>query len=184
MARKKQDAENVPDSTQPDSAMTTEATTVETAAEEKAAKPAKIKEVGEKKTGQALLDFVQANQGASGEDLALGAGYFTKITDPETGETQTRIHKNEFFKCLTEASAGIVIPATRRSYSGPRNRAPVIKIGKGGNCVVGSRHTAVAGFEPSSRVQVTAEAGRIILVPFEGSPDEAEVDSTDEDMEL
>lgn len=179
MARKKQDAETVLDPTQLDSEMTTETATVETAAEE-TAKPAKIKTVGEKKTGQALLDYAQANQGANGDDLAFGAGYYTEITDPETGETQTRIHRNEFFKKLAEASAGIKIPDARRSYASRRNRAPVIKVGKGGNCVVGSRHSAIAGFEPGSRVQVTAEAGRIILTPFEGSAEDADVEGDDE----
>ncbi len=160
--------------------MTTEAATVETAAEENAAKPAKIKTVGEKKIGQALLDYTQANQGATGADLAYGAGYYTDITDPETGETQTRIHQNEFFKRLAEASAGIEIPDTRRSYSSRPNRAPVIKVGKLGTCVVGSRHSGVAGFKAGSRVQVTAENGKITLTPFEGAIDDAGTEEEDE----
>lgn len=160
MARKKQGAEAVLDPTETDSEMATE-----TIAPETESKSNKVKVTGERKVGQELLAYVQENQGVPGDELAYGAGYYTKTTDPETGETNTRIHKNEFFKAVTEASTGIVIPAAKRAYTSRRGRAPIVTIGKSGNCVVGARHSAVAGFEPGSKVRVTAEAGRIVLEP-------------------
>lgn len=174
MARKKQEESAVLDPTSTDNEMPTETLTAEAASQADASK-AKVKVTGERKVGQELLDFVQENQGLPGEELAFGAGYYTKIIDQETGETQTRFHKNEFFKAVTEASTGIVIPAAKRAYTSRRGRAPVITVGKTGNCVVGARHGAIAGFGPGSKVQVTAEEGKIILTASEA------VEATEED---
>lgn len=182
MARKKQDSETVLESTQLDPEMTSEVNANETATEEKSSKKTRV--TGDRKTGQELLDYAQANQGATGEELAFGAGYYTTTSDTETGETQTRVHKNEFFKSLTEASSGIVIPAARRAYTSRRNRAPIVTIGKNGNCVIGSRHSAVAGFAPGSRVQVTAEEGRIIVTPLDEASAAAADTEADDDMDL
>jgi hypothetical protein len=180
MARKKQDsATAVLDPIETDSEMSVEAIAPEAP---EAAKSSKVKVGGERKAGQELLDYVQANQGVAGDELAFGAGYYTKITDAETGETQTRIHKNEFFKAVTEASTGIVIPSARRAYSSRKGRAPIVTVGKTGNCVVGARHSAIAGFEAGSKVQVTAEAGKIILTPLD-SAEAAEVEG-DDDLDL
>jgi len=175
MARKKQDSDTaVLDPIEIDSEMSVEAVAPE------AVKSTKVKVGGERKAGQELLDYVQANQGVAGDELAFGAGYYTKITDAETGETQTRIHKNEFFKALTEASTGIVIPSARRAYSSRKGRAPIVTVGKTGNCVVGARHSAIAGFAPGSKVQVTAEEGKIVLTPMsDAEAAEAEEDDLD-----
>jgi len=177
MARKKQDSDTaVLDPIEIDSEMSVEAVAPE------AVKSTKVKVGGERKAGQELLDYVQANQGVAGDELAFGAGYYTKITDAETGETQTRIHKNEFFKALTEASTGIVIPSARRAYSSRKGRAPIVTVGKTGNCVVGARHSAIAGFAPGSKVQVTAEEGKIVLTPM--SDTEAAEAEGDDDLDL
>lgn len=181
MARKKQDSDTaVLDPIETDSEMSVEAVAPETTAE--AAKSAKVKVGGERKVGQELLDYVQANQGVAGDELAFGAGYYTKITDAETGETQTRIHKNEFFKAVTEASTGIVIPSARRAYSSRKGRAPIVTVGKTGNCVVGARHSAIAGFAPGSKVQVSAEEGKIILTPCTDAEAVAETEEDDLDL--
>lgn len=180
MARKKQDSDTaVLGPIETDSEMSTEAVAPEAT---EAPKSNKVKVGGERKAGQELLDYVQANQGVAGDELAFGAGYYTKITDAETGETQTRIHKNEFFKALTEASTGIVIPSARRAYSSRKGRAPIVTVGKTGNCVVGARHSAIAGFEPGSKVQVTAEEGKIVLTPLDGA--EAAEAEGDDDLDL
>lgn len=178
MARKKQDSDTaVLDPIELDTEMSPETIAAEAA---EAAKTSKVKVGGERKVGQELLDYAQNNQGVPGDELAFGAGYYTKITDAETGETQTRIHKNEFFKALTEASTGLVIPSARRAYSSRKGRAPIVTVGKTGNCVVGARHSAIAGFEPGGKVQVTAEAGKITLTPLSG----AEEASDDDDLDL
>ena len=178
MARKKQDSDTaVLDPIETDSEMSVAAVAPETA---EAIKSNKVKVGGERKAGQELLDYVQANQGVAGDELAFGAGYYTKITDAETGETQTRIHKNEFFKAVTEASTGIVIPSARRAYSSRKGRAPIVTVGKTGNCVVGARHSAIAGFAPGSKVQVSAEEGKIVLTSL-GDVDAAE---RDDDLDL
>lgn len=180
MARKKQDSDTaVLDPIETDSEMSVEAIAPETA---EASKSSKVKVGGERKVGQELLDYVQANQGVAGDELAFGAGYYTKITDAETGETQTRIHKNEFFKAVTEASTGIVIPSARRAYSSRKGRAPIVTVGKTGNCVVGARHSAIAGFAPGSKVQVTAEEGKIVLTSL--SDTEAAGADGDDDLDL
>lgn len=150
-----------------------------TAKEVNSAKLVRVR--GEKKTGQELLDFVKANEGMPVEDLAFNAGYYTKATNAETGETTTTPHKSEFFKAVTEASTGIGFTSTKRTYSTRKGRAPVITVGKLGNCVVGARHSSVAGFEPGSKVSVSSEAGRIVLTPYEGSEPAENADAEDED---
>jgi hypothetical protein len=182
MARKKQDSDTaVLDPIETNSEMSTETAV---APEAEAAKSSKVRVTGERKVGQELLDYAQSNQGVPGEDLAFGAGYYTKVTDSETGETQTRIHKNEFFKALTEASTGIVIPSSRRAYSSRKGRAPIITVGKSGNCVVGARHSAIAGFEPGGKVSVSAEEGRIVLTPYTGTDVADDAASEDDDLDL
>lgn len=164
MARKKQGTEAVLDPIELDTNMPTETLEAVSAPETaEATESKKVKVSGERKTGQELLDFVRENQELPGSELAFGAGYYTKTTDVETGETSTRIHTNEFFKAVTEASTGIVIPTVKRAYSSRRGRAPIVTVGKMGNCVVGARHTAIAGFAAGSKVRVTAEEGRIVL---------------------
>ena len=62
----------------------------------------------------------------------------------------------------------------------------MITIGGTGNCVVGSRHTVVAGFEPGSKVHVTAEAGKIVITSDasqENSSEEPEQEM-DQDLEI
>jgi len=175
MARKKQGAEAVLDNPETDS-MPTEA-----APQTEINEGAKIVRVrGEKKVGQELLDFVKANEGMPVEDLAFNAGYYTKTTNVETGETNTTPHKTEFFKAVTEASTGIPFTSVKRAYSSRKGRAPVITVGKLGNCVVGARHSSVAGFEPGSKVHVTSEAGKIVLTPYEGGAGD-EIDAEGED---
>jgi hypothetical protein len=182
MARKKQDAQAVLDHTELDATqMPTEAAVLETETSE-ATKSNKVKVSGERKVGQELLDFVQANQSLPPEDLAFGAGYYTKETDSETGETSTRLHKNEFFKAVTEASTGIAFVPTKRAFTARRGRAPIITVGKTGNCVVGARHATIAGFAPGSKVTVTAEEGKIVLTPC-GDSDSAD-EGADEDLDI
>jgi len=184
MPRKKQDAQAV---LEPSDLQTLEMST-ETATPEvetaEAAKPAKVRVSGERKVGQELLDFAQANQGMAPEELAFGAGYYTKETNTETGETSTRLHKEAFFRALTEASTGIAFAPTKRAYTSRRGRAPVVTLGKTGNCVVGARHTSIAGFEPGGKVHVAAEEGKIILTPYQGEEGDAADSSSDDDLDL
>jgi len=181
MARKKQAAETAdqsPELETPDMSETIETPEVETA---EPSKPEKIK--GERKTGQELLDFVQPNQSLPPEELAVGAGYFTKEVDPETGEAKTRSHTQEFFKAMTEASTGITFAPAKRAFTSRRGRAPIATIGKTGNCVIGARHTTVAGFEPKTQVKVTAEEGKITLTPY-AENDEAAEESSGDDLDI
>lgn len=180
MARKKQGAETVLDPIENDQ-MPTEVAAPELDNEvSEGAKTVRVR--GEKKVGQELLDFVKENEGMPVEELAFNAGYYTKTTNVETGETTTTPHKTEFFKAVTEASTGIPFVSAKRAYSSRKGRAPVITVGKLGNCVVGARHSSVAGFEPGSKVQVASEAGKIVLTPYEGG--DADVASDEDDLDL
>lgn len=177
MARKKQGAEAVLDSPETDEQMSTETATLEATET-----PKIVKIRGEKMTGQALLTFLKENEGMPVEDLAYNAGYYTKTVNSETGETKTTPHKSEFFKALTEASTGVPLTSAKRAYSSRKNRAPVITVAKSGNCVVGGRHSAVAGFEPGSKVLVTAEPGKIVLTVHEG--EDVADEAGDDDLDL
>lgn len=182
MARKKQGAENASEPLETDQ-MTTEAATAETQAAEMNEGKTVVRVRGEKIVGQELLDFVKANEGMPVEDLAFNAGYYTKTTNVETGETTTTPHKTELFKAITEASTGVTFTSAKRAYSSRKGRAPVITVGKLGNCVVGARHSSVAGFAPGSKVQISSEEGKIVLTPYEGS-DAPEIAEEEDDLDI
>lgn len=181
MARKKQDAAAVLDPTDSEMSPATLSPEVE---ETEAPEAGKTKVKGDRLKGQALLDYVSAHKDDPIEELLFATGYYTLVTDNETGETQTRYHKPAFFVSMTEASTGFAPPSTRRPYTSRRGRQPVITVGKNGNCVVGGRHSSIAGFDPGSKVQVEAEAGKIILTPFSGDPGAIEEGGDDDDMDL
>ena len=143
----------------------------------------KTKVKGDRLTGQALLDYVNAHKDDQIEEVLFATGYYTIITDDETGESVTRYHKQPFFTAMTEASTGISFAPVRRAYTSRKGRQPVVKLGKIGNCVVGSRYTGIAGFAPESRVLVTAEEGKITLTAYteEGGAD-AQDDQDDLDL--
>jgi hypothetical protein len=147
---------------------------------------AKTRESGTRLTGQELLAYTDTNAtaGKTAEELALGAGYFTKITDTETGETKTNIQTQEYYKVVAETSRGITIAPSKRVYAPRRNRAQAITVGGTGNCVVGVRYTAQAGYEPGSKVSVVVEGNRVILSPFVESEGADEDQSESEDMDL
>lgn len=178
MASKKKGAEAVLDPVTSEMAPATLAPEIE---ETEVLEVGKTKVKGDKMTGQALLDYVAAHKEDPIEEVLFATGYYTLVTDSETGESETRYHKPAFFKAMTEASTGYVPPSNRRSYTVRRGRQPVITVGKTGNCVVGNRHSSIAGFGPGSKVQVTAEAGKIVLTAFEG---ELEASDEGEDLDL
>jgi hypothetical protein len=183
MARKKQGVETVPDST--DSEMTNETVSPETADLDDADAPqaGKTKVRGERMTGQALLDYVESHKNDENEEVLFATGYYTIVTDKETGESETKYQRPAFFKAMTEAATGIPFAPAKRPYSARKGRAPIITVGKTGNCVVGARHSIVAGFEAGSKVQVVAEAGRIVLTQADADAVVTD-DSSDESDDL
>lgn len=152
---------------------TTEATT-----EEATAKIVKVK--GERLEGDELLDFVKQNKESPIDEVVFNAGFYTRTTDAETGETKTTLHKPQFFQALSVASTGVEFAPPKRAYSARKGRKPVVTVVKNGNIVVGGRYGTVAGFAPGSKVKVEAEAGRIILTPWDGEG----ADTSDEDDDL
>lgn len=179
MARKKQGTEAL-DPVDSEMAPATLAPELE---ETEAPEAGKTKVKGDKMSGQALLDYVAAHKEDPIEEVLFATGYYTLVTDNESGESETRYHKPAFFKAMTEASTGYAPPSNRRSYTARRGRQPVITVGKTGNCVVGNRHSSIAGFEPGSKVQVVAEEGKIILTALEAGAEAAD-ESESDDLDL
>jgi hypothetical protein len=149
------------------------------------AAPALVKVKGERMTGQALLDFVQQNKDNAIDEVVYNAGYYTKTTDTESGETKTTLHKPQFFQALTVASTGVEFAPPKRAYAARKGRKPVVTVVKNGNIVVGSRHGSIAGFDPGSKVKVESAPGKIILTAWEdaentGVDADAEIEEEDE----
>jgi hypothetical protein len=177
MPRRKAIEEQIDSTTAATSEMTTE--TIEAPTTE-ASKPVKVK--GERLAGEELLQFVHQNKDEPIDDVVFNAGFYTRTTDPETGETKTTLHKPQFFQALTVASTGVEFAAPKRAYSARKGRKPVVTVVKNGNIVVGSRHGSVAGFAPGSKVHVESEHGKIVLTAWQGEGgDEAE---DEEDLDL
>jgi hypothetical protein len=147
------------------------------ATEESVAKP--IKEKGERLTGDALMDLIRANKDQPVDEVIYKAGYYTRTTFPETGESKVTLHKIQFHEAMAYASnPGLTLAPAKRTYAARQGRKPVITVVSNGNAVVGSRHTLVAGFAPGSKVKIEAEEGRIVLTPWI----EADIESDDMDL--
>jgi hypothetical protein len=144
---------------------------------EAAAKPVKVK--GERLSGDELLAFVKENKDNPLDEVIYSAGFYTKTTNAETGETKTTLHKPQFFEAIAAAN-GIELAPAKRAFTARKGRKPVVTVVKNGNIVVGSRHGSVAGFEPGSKVKIEAEHGRIVLTPMI----DEELDGTAEDEEM
>lgn len=151
----------------------------ETLETEAAAKP--IKEKGERLSGDELLAYVRENKGNPIDEVIFGAGFYTKTTDPETGESKTTLHKPQFYEAIAVANGFELAPA-KRAFTARKGRKPIVTVVKNGNIVVGGRHGSVAGFAPGSKVKVEAEFGRIVLTPM--ADDEAGEAEGDDDLDL
>lgn len=134
-----------------------------------------VKVKGERLAGQELLDYVSENKANPIDEVIRGAGFYTKTTDVETNETKVTLHKPQFFLAL-QAAQGLEFAPAKRTYTARKNRAPVVTVVKNGNIVVGSRYSTVAGFEPGTKVAVSAEHGQIILTPYTEEGGEGEGD--------
>lgn len=165
------------EATMPAELETTEATAIP------AAEPKTVKVKGERLGGDELLAFVKENKDEPIDDVVFRAGFYTRSTDTETGETKTTLHKPQFFQALTVASTGVEFAPPKRSYTTRKGRKPVVTVVKNGNIVVGGRHGTVAGFEPGSKVRVESEYGKIVLTAWQDE-DGSAGDAEEEDMDL
>lgn len=141
-----------------------------------------VKVKGERLSGDELLTFVKDNKDEPIDDVVFRAGFYTRTTDAETGETKTTLHKPQFFQALTVASTGVEFAPPKRSYTARKGRKPVVTVVKNGNIVVGSRHGTIAGFEPGSKVRVESEHGKIVLTAW--ADEDGAADDSDEDLDL
>lgn len=183
MPRRKATEETDLDQTADSAQMSTEVLeapeALETAETDGAAKP--IKEKGIRLSGDELLLFVKENKESPVDEVIFQAGFYTKTTDPETGETKTTLHKPQFYEAIAVANGYQLAPA-KRAFAARKARKPVVTVAKNGNIVVGGRHSAVAGFAPVSKVKVEAEFGRIVLTPMADDSAAAEEDGDDLDL--
>ena len=140
-------------------------------------------------TGDELLAKQSSLADMTVKQRAYACGYFTTKVNAETGESKI-IYSEKAFMAALLAAQGMSIPADTRPYSARSNRAPVVTVGGNGNIVVGKRYSIIAGFEPKTSIEVTAEAGRIVLTalaaesaeePAEESEDE--VDTSDDGLD-
>lgn len=155
---------------------------VETAA---AAEAKTSRQKGTPLQGEEFKQYLANNKGKPVDEVAYNAGFYTIVTDLETGETKTTIHKNEFYSAMIAALTGIAFEAPKRAYTARKNRAPVISVTTIGNIVVGSRHSDVAGFASGDKILVTASEGQIVLtLHAKAEPKAAEEVEIDEEMEV
>lgn len=122
-----------------------------------------------------LLRITSELDGSPTDQIAHACGYYTEFTTTLTGEVDVRVTRDDMFgymQALLVSHGTNLAPPTRSTRRS--NRQPIIKIGKTGNIVVGSRYTNVAGFpfgeEVDSRVRVEAEPGKITI--FAATPGE------------
>lgn len=167
---------------------TTEAPEMTEALETAATTEAKTnRQKGTPLEGEEFKQYLANNKGKPVDEVAYGAGFYTVVTDSETGETKTTIHKNEFYSAMTAALTGIAFEAPKRAYTARKNRAPVVSVTTIGNIVVGSRHSDVAGFASGDKILVTASEGQIVLtLHAKAEPkaaEEVEIDEIEDSQE-
>ena len=163
----------------------TEATTTEKK------QPAKTSKKGTPVSPQELMEITSKMEGSPSDVIAQACGYFTEITTTATGEVEVRVTVEDnfaFMQALLAAQGTKLAPPVRPSRR--TSRQPIIKIGKTGNIVVGSRYTTVAGFpfgeDVESKVRVEAEAGKITIfaAPAEDYATEEGEEPEDEGSDL
>ena len=136
--------------------------------------PAVTSKKGAPVSSAELLQITSEMEGAPSDQIAHACGFFTEVTTTATGEVDVRVTAADtfaFMQALLAAQGTFLAPPVRSNRR--NNRQPIIKIGKNGNIVVGSRYTTVAGFEFGKdldvRVRVQAEKGRITITAADPS---------------
>jgi hypothetical protein len=114
--------------------------------------------------GQALLDYLAANEGQARDTLIEGAGY----TILRNGKTS--LQRTKFFEALAEAN-GHTIVSPLRSSTASNGKVPTyrLKVGPTGLVPVGGAYTSLCNMEPGTFVKVIIEDGVIVLEPEESS---------------
>jgi hypothetical protein len=131
--------------------------------------PAKTSKKGVPVSPEKLMEITSKMEGNPSDVIAQACGYYTEITTTATGDVEVRVTVEDnfaFMQALLAAQGTKLAPPARPSRR--TSRQPIIKIGKTGNIVVGSRYTTVAGFpfgeDVESKVRVEAEAGKITIL--------------------
>lgn len=122
--------------------------------------------------GQDLIEYVKANPGLPEKDLAVGAGYFSEVTN-EDGETRIQIHTKPFYQELSMATGLVAPKSVGKSGAGGGRRGKGLSYNlktnpNSGNAVVTSGYLRQIGVEPGDRVsvEVIEEAGEVVLKLF------------------
>lgn len=154
--------------------------------------PATASKKGTPVSAAELLQIVSKMEGRPYDQVAYECGYYTQTTVTATGEVEVRVTTGDMFAfsqaLLAAQGTNLATPARSSRHT---NRAPVIKIGKTGNIVVGGRHTSIAGFPFGegvvSKVRVEAEKGKITIFaadPSEYASDQEDIDGIEDESEL
>jgi hypothetical protein len=146
--------------------------------------PSKNKVVkGEFLEGKALLDKSKSMTGSPIDEVAKACGYYKEVTNTETGEVKVSPLTTDFMAAMLKAQSGVEFAPPARVYSRRTSRPPTVTVGGNGNIVVGNRYSSVAGFAPSSKVQVEATEGKIVITYFADAAEEG-AEPVEEDLDL
>lgn len=107
--------------------------------------------------GQALLDYLAANEGKARDTLIEGAGY----TILRNGRVS--LQRTKFFEALAEANGHTIVSPLRSAAGNGKVPTYRLKVGPTGLVPVSGAYTSLCNMEPGGFVKVIIEDGVIIL---------------------
>jgi len=113
--------------------------------------------------GQALLDYLAANEGQDRDALMQGAGY----TILRGGKPS--LQRTKFFEALAEANGHTIVSPPRSTGANGKVPNYRLKVGPTGLVPVGAAYTEQCNMTPGTFVKVIIEDGVIVLEPEESS---------------
>jgi len=112
--------------------------------------------------GQALLDYLAANEGQDRDALIEGAGYCILRGGKPS------LQRTKFFEALAEANGHTIVAPVRTGNANGKMPTYRLKVGPAGLVPVSRAYTDQCNMTPGSFVKVIIEDGVIILEPDDG----------------
>ncbi len=113
--------------------------------------------------GQALLDYLAANEGQDRDALIEGAGYCILRSGKPS------LQRTKFFEALAEANGHTIVAPLRTGNANGKMPTYRLKVGPAGLVPVSRAYTDQCNMPPGSFVKVIIEDGVIVLEPDDGT---------------
>lgn len=128
-------------------------------------------------TGKALLQKVKELSNLPRRETAKRCGYYTV-----TKGNQTRVNLTDFYDALLTAKGVPLEPEGAKDGRG-REASYRVSVHKNGQIVIGANYTEEMGLKPGDEFEIKLGYKHIRLVQLDGTRDESDSDTNEEDSD-